>query len=195
MGRTVWTVTSVLVLISAVHAQQDWCDLVPTPKVKKVVYCESLPIGTTQGGGYTISLESKFFDGLRRTIADGRVRFQKDGQDVSAYPGAFLVAVEKRSLVITSSSGIVILSGTSTRTDQPTTPRKVRLRWLDSSGVSSREITADLEEVQEAWPELSFPRIWYRAKIEGVSEPLNAELEVNLIDEKGNVLGQVKRFL
>jgi hypothetical protein len=195
MRRGAFAVISILALISAVQAQEDWCDAIPNAKVKRVVYCESLPIGTTQDGAFAVSLESKFFEGLQRTKTDGRAEFQKDKRDVSAYPDSFIVAVEKNPVIVSTGSGTIIAPGGPDRPVKQKKPRKVMLRWLSESGIVIREITADLEEMRQPWPEMNPPEIWYRAKIDGAAEPLSSELEIVLIGESGEHLGEVKRFL
>lgn len=186
MNYMVVAVTAVLMLESTARAQQDWCDIVPPPKVKKVVYCETLPIGITENKAFVVSLESPFFDGLKRSESQGRVRFEKAGKEISTYPESFVVTVENSPLELSDRSAI---------SQKGRTPRSVVVRWFSSSHVLIREVSAELEEVREIWNELDPPKVWYRASVNSASQPLNAEIEVAVLGENGEELGAVRRYL
>jgi hypothetical protein len=172
---------AVLILVSIAQAQENSCDFVPPAKLKKVVYCESLPIGTTANNALAISLESKFFARLKRSRSGGSVRFERDGRSVFDYPDSFVVAVEK----------IGLLNAAAPTSE---TPQNVTIRWFDASHTLLREVSSALEEVHESWREQAPTKIWYRAIINGVSPPLGSEIEITLFSNSES-LGTVRRFL
>ena len=77
-------------------------------------------------------------------------------------------------------------------------PRRVIVRWLDSTQRILAERSGSLEELEEPWTELSRPRVWYRTTITDVSEPRASTLEVLevlevlVIGDHGAALGSMQ---
>jgi hypothetical protein len=166
------------------HAKADRdSDCLLHPAKKHVVYCESIPIGSVALAAQhftntaLISFDSRFFSGLERLKTGHGLEFRKARQSVLNYPGEFTVAIETLPLV---------------RLPAELRPRHVIVRWLDVSQRVLAEKTTDLEEVEEAWPELAPPKVWYRARISGVNEPLTSGVEVLVTGDGGAVLGTMR---
>jgi hypothetical protein len=150
------------------------------PAKKRVVYCESIPIGSVAlaaqnfTGTALISFDSNFFSGLERLKKGPGPEFRKAGHRVLNYPDEFTLAIEPLPPV---------------RLPGELRPRRVIVRWLDVSQHVLAEKTTDLEEVEEWWPELAPPKVWYRTRISGVNEPLISGIEILVTGDGGAVLG------
>lgn len=198
--RIRFAVISVVVLLSIAHSQDRKCsEYAAPPDAKKFVYCESFLLGRTQDSGqkqnskqiqidgFRVSLESKFFAGLKRVKKHGTFRFEKNGHEIFDYPASLTVYIEKGDIALVQSSGQAF---------KTQMPRQVIVRWFGPSHQLIAESTADVEQAREAWPELRAPRTWYRGNINNSKVvPLTSEMEISVIGNKGEVLGTIMRSL
>ncbi len=161
----------------------------------KVTYCESVQLAsepiTAQKVSFTISVESKFFDGLERQKTSNGFVFRKDKRDVTQYPDSLMIVVEVESPeLLLHADDDVRVPKRPLRLPPEQTPRRVVIRWLDGAKVLGGE-TLQLEEVVEPWRELSAPQVWYRAKVSNVNQPLSANLEVTVLGESSTPLTSI----
>jgi len=168
---------------------------------KRVVYCESIAVGDIAFAAksltatWVVSFESKFFSGLERVKTSHGSEFRKAGHPVSHYPGEFTIAIEPPLDLYQlgkSSPAPLPLPVPAVRLPPEMRPRRVIVRWLDSSQRVLAEKSTNLEEVEEAWPELRQPLVWYRATITGVNGTLASGVEVQVMGDGDALLGTMR---
>lgn len=187
----------IVIVLNATGASASERDcLPPKPDQRKVTYCESVKIGhepfDTNGSTYTVSFESKFFDGLMRTKTKKGYAFRKGYQAVTNYPESFVIAVEMFSFRAVLNRPADAAPGIPHHPPREQKPRELVLRWLNQSGAVLGETKISLEEVVEGWPEHDSPTVWYRATVGQVNQPLDAFAEIVLLGEGESPLATVR---
>ena len=200
------TIRATLLLVALLNLAQQYAqakagrdtDCLIKATKKRVFYCESIVIGyvalATKKPTATlvVSFESKFFAGLERVKTSHGSEFRKAGHPASNYPVEFTLAIEPLVLDQLGKSLPAPLPSPAVRLPPEMRPRHVIVRWLDSSKRVLAEKASDLEEVEEAWPELRPPVVWYRATIVGVNESLASSLEVMVTGDSDALLGTMR---
>lgn len=166
---------------------------------KRLVYDRSVVIGCLElasskpAATLIVRLDSQFFDGLERIRTSHGSVFRKAGHPVSKYPEEFTVVIH---LVVANNSlqksSPDPMSSTPVRLPDEMRPQHVIVRWLDSSERVLTEKSGDLQEKEEAWPELRPPAVWYQATVKGVNENLASSVEVVMIGAGGVLLGTTR---
>ena len=191
LARVFFSITLLVTSFVSPSAGQSKCEAV-IKRDGSASYCESVPFGLTPNANkqpvkapvsnnqvfeVSVSIESKFFEGLQRLSTSRGMEFRKGGQSVTNYPDTFVIEVEPFFLQLKNDQSE--LPPSATKLPQDKTPTRVILRWLDpQTGAVLDNNELKLEEVVEAWQELSPPKVWYRARVEGVEKPLAAKLQI-----------------
>ena len=200
------TIRATLLLVALLNSSQQYAqakagrdsDCLIKATKKRVFYCDSIVIGyvalATKKPTATlvVSFESKFFAGLERVKTSHGSEFRKAGHPASNYPVEFTLAIEPLVLDKLGKSSPSPLPSPAVRLPPEMRPRHVIVRWLDSSERVLAEKASDLEEVEEAWPELRPPVVWYRAIIVGITQSLASSVEVMVTGNNDALLGTIR---
>ena len=198
------TIRSLLVLIALLTVGQQAagqpgpqsdCQFYATEK--PAVYCESIEVGyivlaaNTFTATFAVRFESKFFSGLQRLQTSDGWEFRNAGHRAVNYPAEFAVIIEPSRSYQLGESSPAPLSLPVVRLP-PVRPRRIKVRWLDSRQRVLGAKSSELKQVVEPWSELREPRVWYRAKITGVNQPLASRVEVRVIGDGNTLLGTMR---
>jgi hypothetical protein len=187
---------SLLLAITPLRAGGDDYCFPRDTKAKKHTYCEVVLIRNAtapfHGSGYTVSFESKFFKGLKRSKTRRGIEFRKGKAVVTNYPDTFVLAIEP-PFFSPEDDRPVLGGAVSAPTDR--IPRRVVLRWLDPNGKTLEERSFALEEVVEWWPELRRSKTWYRTTLNGVNQLLTAEVQVMIFGNSDTLLSTIRGVL
>lgn len=194
-GRIACVFFTLLLATTPLRASDDYC-FPRDAKAKKHTYCEVVVIRNATdlvpGSGYTVSFESKFFKGLKRRKTRHGIEFRKGKAVVTKYPDTFVLAIEPPFF---SPKDVRPVPGGPVSTPTDRIPRKVVVRWLDGDGKTLEERSLELEEVVEWWPELRPSKIWYSTTLNGVNQPLTAELQVMIFGDSDKLLSTIRGVL
>jgi hypothetical protein len=199
------TIRSLLVLIALLTVGQQQaagqpghesdCQFYATEK--PAVYCDSIEVGyivlaaNTFTATLAVRFESKFFSGLHRLPTSDGWEFRNAGHRAVNYPAEFAVIIEPSRSYQLGESSPAPLSLPVVRLP-PLRPRRIKVRWLDSRQRVLGAKSSELKQVVEPWSELREPRVWYRAKITGVNQPLASRVEVRVIGDGNTLLGTIR---
>lgn len=164
---------------------------------KPALYCESIEVGYIALAAknftatFVVRFESKFFSGLQRVQTSDGWEFRKAGHLALNYPGEFTVIIEPPCSYQLGETSPAPLSLPVVRLP-PVRPRRIKVRWLDSRQRVLAAKSAELKQVEEPWSELRQPRVWYRATITSVNQPLASSIEVRVTGDGNTLLGTMR---
>ena len=176
-------------------AHESDCQFYATEK--PAVYCESIEVGyialaaKNVTATFVVRFQSNFFSGLQRVQTSDGWGFRKAGHLVSNYPEEFTVIIEPPVSYQLGGSLPAPLSLPVVRVP-PVRPRRIKVSWLDSQQRVLAAKSAELMQVVEPWPELRPPRVWYRATVTGVDQPLASGVEVRVTGDGNTLLGTMR---
>lgn len=199
-GRILVVIAAMLALGRQLASGRTDGDSECLPKVskKRLVYCESITVGdislATQKfpSSLVVTFKSKSFSGLQRVRTRDGWQFRKSGQSILKYPPEFSLIIEPLVGVQGHRSPDPLMPQAAVRLPLEMQPRRVVVKWIDSSGRVLAEKSSELQEMVEPWTELRQPRIWYWTTIAGVDEGLMSELEVSVTGEGNALLGKFR---
>ena len=156
-----------------------------------VEYCGSVQLGTLKlmTGRFSSMVSVHFvanaFNILECSNTSEGWHCTQSGKPVLEYPSEFSVLIEPIEVVQPYS----LVPTPPFRLRHRLQPRRVVVRWLDSEKRILTERSSKFDEQVEAWTELQQPRLWYRAKVNGLSAVLASGLEAKIIGDKDQPLG------
>ena len=186
----------VSVAVSLLSAGRDRACTFPGPTQKNSHYRERIVLGTTsQVIGpltYSVAINSKLFDGLRRIKTQKAFAFRKGQTAVSNYPNHFIISVEaEQPFSLKAGTSRPSIPGRPALIPKDEVPKRVVLRWHDSLGKVLDEKSLALDQVIEPWTEQSTPRVWYSATCSG-NQPLSAEMDVIVFTQAKSPVGELR---
>jgi len=176
----------------------DDSECLPKVSKKRLVYCESITVGNISLATQKfpsilgVTFKSKFFSGLQRVRTRDGWQFRKSGQSILKYPPEFSLILEPLVGVQGNQLLDPLMPQAAVHLPPEMEPRRVVVRWLDSSGRVLAEKSSELQEVVEPWTELRQPRIWYWTTITGVDEGLASDLELSVMGKGNALLGKLR---
>lgn len=159
-----------------------------------VEYCGSVQLGTLKlttgrfSSMVSVHFASNAFNSLECANTNEGWHCTKSGQPALDYPSEFSVLIEPLEVVQTYS----LFPTPPFRLRHRLQPRRVVVRWLDSEKRILAERSSKFDEQVEAWTELQQPRLWYRAKVNGLSAVLASGIEAQIIGDKDYSLGTLR---
>jgi hypothetical protein len=168
------------------HSHQTYCEFVPVGPVVFVV-------GDSRAAAM-VSFGSEFFTSLQRRINNAqKPEFIKAGKVVEKYPNELNITIEPlvfdQSLKQTESEQ---LPKPAVKLVPELRPCRVIVQWLDESQHPALEQSTELQEIEEAWPELRQPRVWYQGTISGVNQSLTTAFQIKVFGKGGKLLGMLR---
>ena len=159
-----------------------------------VEYCGSVQLGMLKltNGRFSSMVNVYFASNAFQRLECNKTwegwRCIKSGQPMLEYPSEFSILVEPLQVVETQS----LVPTPPFRLRPELQPRRVMVRWLDANKRILAEQCTKLDEQVEAWTELQQPRLWYRAKVNGLSAVLASAIEAEIIGDKDYLLGTLR---